>query len=113
MIRLILLIILLLISLLAVFRAPAYHLWLLSIGVTEFPIVFASATIIALAAGFWLGKYQLPGTLVGLIALVLLLSPIFRSYLISRHLKADLVQALRIQLVHARLTMSAMQMESN
>ena len=93
MIRLILLIILLLISLLAVFRAPAYHLWLLSIGVTEFPIVFASATIIALAAGFWLGKYQLPGTLVGLIALVLLLSPIFRSYLISRHLKADLVQA--------------------
>ncbi len=93
MIRLIILIILLLISLLAVFRAPAYHLWLLSIGVTEFPVVFVSGTILVLASGFWFSKYQLPGTVAGLMALVLFLSPIFRSYLISRHLKTDLVQA--------------------
>ncbi len=95
MIRLIILILLLLVSLLAVFRAPAYHLWLLSIAVTEFPVVFASATIIVLASGFWLSKYQLPGTVVGLLTAILFLSPIFRSYLISRHLKSDLAQAFR------------------
>ncbi len=93
MIRLILLIILLLVSLLALFRAPAYPLWLLSIVVTEFPLVFAAGTIIALVSGFCLSKYQLPGTITGLVALVLFLSPVFRSYLISRHLKTDLVQA--------------------
>jgi hypothetical protein len=40
MTRLIFIIIFFLISLLAIFKAPAYYLWLLAIGVTEYPLVF-------------------------------------------------------------------------
>ncbi|MFB9841979.1 alpha/beta hydrolase [Mucilaginibacter ginsenosidivorans] len=90
MTRLIILIILLLLSLLAVLRAQAYYLWLMAIAVSEFPLIFAGGTVIMLATGFWAGKYQLAGTVVGIIALILFLSPIFRSYLISRHLQQDM-----------------------
>ena len=41
MIRFYILVILFLISLLCVLKAPEYHLWLLAIGVTEFPMLFA------------------------------------------------------------------------
>lgn len=94
MLRLTLLILLFLASLLAVIKPPTYHLWLLSIGVAEFAWVFALITLVALMAGFITGNYQLAGTLVGLAALVLYLSPIFRSYRVARHLKADMDQAM-------------------
>jgi acetyl esterase/lipase len=87
MIRLVLIIIFLLISLLSIFKAPAYYLWLLAIGVTEFPWVFAGITILLLATGFWVSKYQLAGTLIGIISLVLFLSPIARAYLIAGNLQ--------------------------
>lgn len=90
MIRLIILIILLLLSLLSVMRAQAYYLWLMAIAVTEFPLIFAGGTIVMLATGFWAGKYQWAGTLVGFIALILFLSPILRSYLISRCLEKNM-----------------------
>jgi hypothetical protein len=93
MIRLILLILLLLLSLLALLKAPSYHLWLMAIAVTEFPLIFAGCTLVALAAGFWANKYQVPATITGMIALLLFLSPIFRSYLVSRHLKNDMATA--------------------
>jgi acetyl esterase/lipase len=93
MTRLILLIILLLLSLLTVLRAQAYYLWLMAIAVSEFPLIFASGTVIMLATGYWAGKYQLAGTIVGVIALLLFLSPIFRSYLVSKHIKQDFAAA--------------------
>lgn len=93
MTRLIILIILLLLSLLSVMRAQAYYLWLMAIAVTEFPLIFAGGTIVMLATGFWAGKYQWAGTLVGFIALILFLSPILRSYLISRRLEKDMSAA--------------------
>ena len=66
MIRLIVIIALFLISLLAVFKAFEYHIWLLAIGVTEFPWLFSSITLIVLITGFWVNKYQLPGTVIGI-----------------------------------------------
>ncbi|HZX58446.1 MAG TPA: alpha/beta hydrolase [Mucilaginibacter sp.] len=90
MIRLSILILLLLLSLLAVLKAPTYHLWLMAVAVTEFPLIFVGCTLLMLATGFWVTKYQLPGTIIGTIALLLLLSPIFRSYLVSRNLKENL-----------------------
>jgi len=93
MTRLIIIIILLLLSLLAVLRAQAYYLWLMAIAVSEFPLIFAAGTVIMLATGYWAAKYQLAGTVIGIIALILFLSPIFRSYLVSKHVKRDLISA--------------------
>ena len=97
MTRLIFLILLFLISLLAIFRAFAYPLWLLAIGVTEFPWLFAGITILLLLTGFWVGKYQLSGTVIGVVALVLFLSPIFRAWIISGNLNTEFDQAFAIK----------------
>lgn len=93
MTRLIILIILFLLSLLAVLRAQAYYLWLMAIAVSEFPLIFAAGTVVMLATGYWAGKYQLAGTVIGLLALLLFLSPICRSYLVSQHVKQDMASA--------------------
>jgi acetyl esterase/lipase len=93
MIKLIFIVLLFLISLLAVFKAPAYYLWLLAIGVTEYPLVFAGITTVFLIAGIWLQKYQVASTVVGVLALVLFLSPIVRSYVVASSLKQNFVAA--------------------
>ena len=64
-----------LLSLLTVFKAPAYYLWLLAIGVTEFPWVFIGFSLLLLIAGYWVQKYQLASTLIALVALLMFLSP--------------------------------------
>jgi acetyl esterase/lipase len=89
MIRLILLIILLLISLLTVFKAPAYYLWLLAVAVSEFPAAFICITLVVLAMGFWVQKYQLASMLTGIAALLLFMSPIVRAYIVGATLKKN------------------------
>jgi acetyl esterase/lipase len=90
MIRCSLLLILFLISLLCIFKAPEYHLWLLAIAVTEFPLLFAGITILLTAAGFWVQKYQLAGSVLGLVTIAIFLSPIVRSYRVAKSLAHDL-----------------------
>ncbi|MEO6633560.1 MAG: alpha/beta hydrolase, partial [Mucilaginibacter sp.] len=92
MIRFYLILILFLISLLCIFRAPEYHLWLLAIAVTEFPLLFAGITTFMLVIGIWIQKYQLAGTVLGLIALAIYLSPIARAYIIAKDIKADMAK---------------------
>jgi len=94
MIRFYILIILFLISLLCVLRAPEYHLWLLAIAVTEFPLLFAGITAFVLTIGIWIQKYQLAGTAIGLITLAIYLSPVVRAYIIAKDLKADMAKVL-------------------
>jgi acetyl esterase/lipase len=93
MIRLALSILLLLISLLAIFKAPQYHLWMLAILVTEFPWVFITITSVLLLVGFYADKYQLTITIVSVIALVLFISPIIRAYTIANSLKQNFTAA--------------------
>jgi len=93
MIRLVFIVIFFLISLLTIFRAPAYYFWLLAIVVTEFPLVFAFITLLLIGSGQWVHKYQLAGTVIGFVSVILFLSPIVRAYLISRNLKADIEQS--------------------
>lgn len=88
MIRLVLIIILLSISLLAIFKAPTYHLWLLAIGVAEFAWIFTAVTLVLLLSGFFAGKYQLAGTILGIIALIIFLTPILRAWSEGRQLAA-------------------------
>ena len=90
MARLIILCVLFLLSLLCVYRAPALYLWYLAIMVTEFPWVFWILTTIVLLLGFVTVKYQLAGTIIGVAALILFLTPVIRAGSISNHLNADL-----------------------
>jgi acetyl esterase/lipase len=86
MIRLILVIIFLLISLLAIFKAPTYHLWLLSIGVAEFAWVFIAITLVLVLSGFFGGRFQTAGTLCGITALLLYLYPVVKAWSEGRQL---------------------------
>lgn len=86
--RLILFTALFLISLLAVFKAPTYHLWLLSIVVTEYCWVFIMLTaILLLIAGLRKCKYRVHATIIGIIALALFCTPVVKAYILSSNLK--------------------------
>lgn len=85
----VLVVLLLLASLLTVFKAPTYHLWLLAIAVTEFPIIFIGITSVLLIACVWVEKYQSVSTVAGLLALMLFVSPIIRAYLVASSLKQN------------------------
>ncbi len=86
--RLVLFSILFLISLLSVFKAPTYHLWLLSIVVAEYCWVFIILTSIFLVvAGLRKCKYRLHATVIGVISLGLFCSPIVKAYILSSNLK--------------------------
>ena len=93
MIRLSMILLLLLISLLAVFRAPAYPFWLLSVIVQEFPWIFMSLVLLLLLTGGYAGKYGLVNALTSALALILYLSPVIRAYSVSRVLDRKLQYA--------------------
>lgn len=93
MIRLTLLVALLLISTLAVFKAPTYHLWLLAIVVTEYPAIFMIGTGLILLTGFWTSRWPYIEAVVGLAALMLFASPIYRAYRVSVSLPDQLEKA--------------------
>lgn len=89
--RLILFSVLFLISLLAVFNAPTYHLWLLSIMVTEYCWVFIILTSICLVvAGLRPCRYRVHATVIGVISLVLFCSPVVRAYKVAGNLPNEL-----------------------
>ncbi|HEY0244297.1 MAG TPA: alpha/beta hydrolase [Mucilaginibacter sp.] len=94
MIRLILIVLLFFTSLLAIFKAPVYYLWYLAIGVAEFPWVFIGLLLIFLAAGFGVQKYQLTGTIIGIFALLIFLSPIARAYCIASSIRQEMAGSL-------------------
>lgn len=89
MTRLVFIIVFFLISLLSVFKAPAYYFWLLAIIVSELPLLFVGISAALVASGFWVQKYQLAGTIIGVLAIVLYASPIVRAYLLGSTLKAE------------------------
>jgi acetyl esterase/lipase len=95
MIRFYLILIFFLASLLSIFKAPAYHLWLLAIAVTEFPLIFAALTGALTVCGIWVQKYQLAGTVLGIVTIIIFLSPIFRAYGVAGNEKNDMAKAFK------------------
>jgi acetyl esterase/lipase len=93
MIRFVICIILLLISLLTIFKAFEYTMWMISIIATEFCWVFILFTLAALLLGFFSAKYQLAGTITGVLALILFTTPIIRAYNVAANLKQDFTVA--------------------
>ncbi|OCX54170.1 alpha/beta hydrolase [Mucilaginibacter sp. PPCGB 2223] len=89
MIRLILLIFLFLAAWLTVLHAPQYHLWILSILVTEFCWVFIIATILALILGYGDQRYHHFATVIGIIALLLYCTPMIRGYGVAAKLNPE------------------------
>jgi acetyl esterase/lipase len=87
MVRLILISLLFLLSLLCVFPAPEYHVWYVSILVTEFPWIFLVLVSVLLLVGSKVNKCRLPGTIIGLLSFALFLSPLLRAYSISARLQ--------------------------
>jgi acetyl esterase/lipase len=94
MLRLILLVILFLVSLLAVFNAPAYYLWLLAIIVTEYSWILILVTLLILTWGFGVGRYNVAGTIIGVIALLLFILPLLRAGIVAGHIKDEMQTAL-------------------
>jgi acetyl esterase/lipase len=94
MLRLVLLVILFLISLLAVFNAPAYYLWLLAIIVTEYSWILILVTLLILLSGLWGGRYNVAGTIIGIAALLLFMSPLLRASVVASHIKEEMQTAL-------------------
>jgi acetyl esterase/lipase len=94
MIRFYLLVIFFLISLLALFKAPEYHLWLLAIGVTEFPLIFFVISLLLTLTGFWTQKYQMAGTILGVVTMLIYLSPIFRAYWVAKDVQRNIFSSL-------------------
>ncbi len=90
MVRLLLILFFLLVSLLAVFQAPAYPLWLLSVIVQEFPWIFILLVLVLLLTGGFKGKYGMINALASALALVLYLSPVIRAYSVARRLDGNL-----------------------
>jgi acetyl esterase/lipase len=87
--------ILFLTSLLIVCKAPTYDLWLLAVFASEYSIVFIALAVLLLLTQFLIVSNVLLGTVIGLLAIVLFLSPILRAYLIGQHLPNDLDNAFR------------------
>jgi acetyl esterase/lipase len=93
MIRFYFILLFFLVSFLSFLNAPAYHLWLLAIAVTEFPLIFSGITALLTITGFWVKKYRLTGTILGLVTLAIFLSPIVRAYWVAKDIQDDMAQS--------------------
>ncbi len=93
MARLILLIIFFLVSLLTFLKAPAYYIWLTAILVTEYPLVFTGIAAALTAWGAWVTNYKTAGTWLGIITIILFLSPVIRAYIVAADVRKDMAEA--------------------
>jgi len=80
-------------SLLAVFPAPAYKLWMLAIGVTEWGHVLALGALIPLLPGWSRGVTGRIAAVLGVLAFILALSPLARAVPVAGDLPARLTAA--------------------
>lgn len=92
MLRFGLILLLLLISLLAIFPAPEFHLWILAIIVTEYQYIFIGITLVFLLIQTK-SKFQMAGNISAFFALMLFLSPLFRAYVVAAKLPENLEAA--------------------
>lgn len=94
MVRFILSILLLLLSLLAVFRVPVDFLWIPAVYVQAYPLIFVAVVLVLLLTGAFKGKYGLVSSIACALALVLFCSPVIRGYTVAKRLNRSLEQSL-------------------
>ncbi|EOR95733.1 Esterase/lipase/thioesterase [Arcticibacter svalbardensis MN12-7] len=84
-----------LLSLLALFNAPTYHLWLAAVAITEFPLIFIGITFILILSVTITRRFKSIGTFLGIIALIIFSTPIARAYLIADNLEIEMDEAFK------------------
>jgi acetyl esterase/lipase len=94
MVRFITILCLLLLSLLAAFRAPVGFLWIPAVFVQAYPLIFVLIILILLLTGAYRGKYGLINSIACALALVLFCSPVIRGYTVAKRLNRSLEQSL-------------------
>lgn len=96
MLRAILSVLLLLLSLLIVFKAPLHFLWLVAVVITNYPYVFMAAALLLLITGF-LYKQKRPVILItSFIALLLYTMPVIAAYQQNAQLPAGLTKSFKL-----------------
>lgn len=90
MLRLILSILLALLSMLVLFKAPTNFLWRVSVAVTEFPYLFMAASFILCAFCFRAEKYKLLSLSLSSISFIIFCLPIVQAYMLGASLPAKL-----------------------
>ncbi len=80
MLKLIFAILLILVSLLVLFPAPANILWLVAVVLTNFPYVFIMLATISFSLGTKATKYHWPIMLISLAALIIFSLPVVAAY---------------------------------
>ena len=92
-VRLVLAIGIFLVSLLAILPAPTYKTWELSIGVTEWGHILALIALILLLPGWGKTASGKISALVGIVSILLALSPLFRARQVADALPAQITSA--------------------
>jgi len=75
---------------LTVLRAPTYILWKAAILFTEFSWIFIFLTSLLIIWGIWIVPYKTVGSVIGIVTLLLFISPILRSYFVSKNIKQNM-----------------------
>lgn len=98
MFRLGFLIVLLGLSLLSVFEAPAYYLWLAAILVTEYPFIFIFITAVLMVCEVWIFRTRLTNIVVATIAFCFFFVPVIGAYSLAKKLEKDMTAGVKTKL---------------
>jgi len=89
--RLTLAILLFLLSLLVLYRAPSNFFWRVAVAVTEFPYIPIFISLIFLTSSFYSERFKVPLIVISAIALVIFSLPIIEVYIRGKKLEEDLM----------------------
>jgi acetyl esterase/lipase len=80
MFRLVFAVLLFLLSLLVLFRAPTNFFWRVAVAVTEFPYIFMLVALLLLISCFWADKYKFVSISISAISFLLFTFPVIKAY---------------------------------
>lgn len=92
MLRLIFAILLLLLSLLVVIKAPVHFLWLVSVAITSYPYWFMALSLLCGLLGFVAGRYRVVMLICSLVSLLFYALPVIAAYAKQRSVAANLLR---------------------
>ncbi len=93
MLRLIISVLLLLVSLLILFKAPLHFLWLLAVVITNYPYIFMLLSSALFISCFWAAKLKLAGMFISFVSLVIYTLPVLSAYKQAGYLQDNFTKA--------------------
>lgn len=92
MIRLLFGVLLFLLSLLVLFKAPTNFLWRVAVAVTEFPYIFILIALLLFFSCFWADQYKLVSLVISGISVIIFSFPVISAYQRGRTLSSELAK---------------------